>query len=498
MDSLKTDNQLLIVNRSVEYRISKELIRKIPYFEKMFPHDLKESKVNKVVLDFDEKTFKIILDWIEMGSMYIKMDHVINLCTMVDYFGMNHNLIKDCFTYFHKNFSIEHLGTVMSQVTSTSKLVNSRALDAFICHHFLKIVNTSFWLKCHSATVLKICRLNVMISSEYQVFEAIIKWLRYRFDYRKRYFAQLLASIRWCNMDPGHLSDLKKNDLVRSADLVVETCSLDEGCGCNYDRTKQNYFITIEELNTKNLRIKVLDSNFFPLVNQVFKWDNSLPLFSLPDEHVSDVVFDSGRKMIRIDWKQEKCRLLNYVEYLTYLAKVSGKFVAITGSLLLEANGKLILLRISNEFVECWSDPKAENINSIAYSFKDNFIATILDKNMYILTEALDFMTFKIDKDGELKIIKLKRLKEQLDFDDLFLTSGQAHDKVFLVDKSTGNVYCFNITTQRWSQIGLLVNYNCCKTDRKKKSSKLLTFTSAFLSIDAIRPCLKRKLNSSN
>ncbi|XP_015794385.1 uncharacterized protein LOC107370942 [Tetranychus urticae] len=513
MDSTETDNQLLIVNRSKEYRISKELIRKIPYFEKMLRHDVLESQENKVVLNFDEKTFKIILDWIELDFMCIKMDHVINLCTMADYFGMNDDLIKDSFTYFHKNFTSEHIGTVLSQVTSTSKLINSCALDAFICRHFLKIVNTSFWLKCHSATVLYICQLNLMISSEYQVFEAIIKWIRCRFEFRKRYFKQLLENIRWCNMDPDHFV-VFKNDLVQSEDLVKfvgEICDYEENCDCNCDRTKQNYFITIEELNTADLRIKVLDSNFIPLVNQVFKLDDSLSLGVLPDEHVSDVVFDSGRKMIRIDWKQKKCRLLGYAKYVSYCRKidrrikkrkmtqyqatVSDDFAYTTGNSVFEVNGKLIHLCIDEGLVDCWADEAAEDIDSASDHYEDDFIATILDKNIYIMTDNLEFRTFEIDQEEEFEIIELNKLKKPMNFQDLFLTSGQADDKVFLVDNSTRNVFCFNITTQRWSQIGLLINYNCCKTDGKKKSSKLLTFTSAFLSIDAIRPCLKRKLN---
>ncbi|XP_015794354.1 uncharacterized protein LOC107370912 [Tetranychus urticae] len=514
---LETDDQLTIVNRSTEHRISKKLLHKIPYFGSMLSHDVLESKENRVELDFDEKTFKIILDWIELDFMYIDMDHVINLCTMADYFGMNDDLLKDCFNYFHKKFSFEFLPTIIPQVTSTSKLVNSSVLDAFICRHFLKIVQTTRWSLFPFETIDYICKLDLMIYSEYQVFDAIIKWVDYLADYRKSHLKALLNSVRWCLMKYQHLTKVKENELIKSEGFEPHFCYLDNAVCCCCYRTKQEYFIAIEELEGTELRIKVLDSNFLPLVNQVVQLDASMLMNVLHDEHISDIPFDSGRRLIRLDWKQNKYRLLDYKAYVSHhfeVARCTRKIYVKTeyqgtknynsscqriyGSSLLEANGKFILFRIVDGPVSCWSDPKTEDINPKLFGYENNFISTILDKNIYIMTKNFDFMTFKMDQEGELKIIPLKKIAEQLSFDDLILTSSQVKNEVFLVDKSTKNIFKFSHFHKVWVLMGLLVNYNSKKTVGQKAPSKFLTFTTAFLSIDAIRPCLKRKLASMN
>ncbi|XP_015795515.1 uncharacterized protein LOC107371872 [Tetranychus urticae] len=518
MDSLESDDQLTIINRSTEHRISKKLIRRIPYFDKMLSHECLESKENKVVLDFDEKTFKMILDWIEMGLMYIKMDNVINLCNMADYFGINDDLVKDCVTYFHENFRISNLPVIIPQVTSTSKLVNSSALNAFICRHFLKIVKPAFWWDFPFETIDYICKLDLMIDSEITVFDATMEWVM-KWDHysKKSHVKVLLNSFRWCHMESKHLTKVKENTLIKYEGFEPILCSpRDVDCDCIFNRTKQEYFIVIEKLMDTDLRIKVLDSNFLPLVNQVVQLDASMPMNVFHDEHISDISFDSGRKMVRVDWKQNKYRLLDSEAYVSHHSEIAkcfeSRFVPthyqdtqnpsscenIYGSSLLEANGKFVLLRIDDGLVAYWSDPKPGNIEFKLFEDENNFISTILGENIYIITENSDFMTFKIGREGEFEIDDLKKLAEQFKFDDFFIASSQVGNEIFLVDKFTKNVFRFSWFFEEWDPIGLLINYDCSQTGGQKELSELLTFTTAFLSINAIRPCLKRKLDSMN
>ncbi|XP_025018314.1 uncharacterized protein LOC112539774 [Tetranychus urticae] len=517
MDSLESDDQLTIINRSTEHRISKKLIRRIPYFDRMLSHDLLESKENKVKLDFDEQTFKIILNWIEMDLMLIKMDNVINLCNMADYFGINDDLMKDCATYFHGKFHISNLPVIIPQVTSISKLINSRVLNTFICRHFLKIVKPAFWLDFPFETIDYICKLDLMIDSEIKVFDAIMEWVMKWDHYSKRsHLKVLLNSVRWCHMESKHLTKVKENVLIKYEGFEPICSPRDVDCDCIFNRTKQEYFIVIEKLMDTDLRIKVLDSNFLPAIDQVIQLDISMPLHVVHDEHISDISFDSGRKMIRIDWKQNKYRLLDYKAYVSHHFEIArcfeSRFVTtnyqdtknlsdcqtIQGSSLLEANGKFVLFHIKDGFVAYWLDPKLGNINPKVLDYEQYFDSTILGENIYIITENSEFMTFKIGQEGELKIIDFGQLDQQLWFDKSFLTSSQVGNEIFLVDKSTKNIFRFNRLNEEWDPIGLLINYDYSKTEGQKKPSELLTFTTAFLSIDSIRPCLKRKLDSMN
>ncbi|XP_025018562.1 kelch-like protein diablo [Tetranychus urticae] len=367
MDSLDTDDQLTIVNRSTEHRISKNLIRRIPYFEKMLSHECLESKENKVELDFDEKAFKWLLNWIEFGDILIEMDYMINLCNVADYFGIKDHLMQDCSRYFFANFSSEHLPVVIPQVTSTSKSLNSGAINSFICRHFFKIVNTTYWCEYPFETIEYICALDLMVHSEYQVFKAIQKWVKFKVSSRKYHLKGLLKFVRWCHLKDKDLSKIKENVLIKSHVVAPEICSTEKtNCKCSIDRTKQGCFVTIEELVNKNLRVKVLD-DLLPLINQVIQSDESMPLHLLHGKHVSDISFDSGRKMIRIDCKQNNYRLFDHSASKSHCLKMirciseeqqsENRFVSTKTQLyfvdrnhtyegsLLDANEKFILVR---------------------------------------------------------------------------------------------------------------------------------------------------------
>uniref|UniRef100_T1JY97 BACK domain-containing protein n=1 Tax=Tetranychus urticae TaxID=32264 RepID=T1JY97_TETUR len=308
----------------MEHRISKQMIRKIPYFEKMLSHECLESKENKVVLDFDEQAFKIILDWVERDYtiILIEMDYAFDLYELADYLGLD-GISKECITYFHK-FTIEHLPIIIPKMAKTTKFMTSGALDAFICRHFLDIASSfskvnrntkkTFWSKFPIETIEYICALDLMINSEYQVFDAIMDWVLSDSYLRKCHLERLWKLVRWCHLNDKDSSNLV-NHLRISAGFEAKLCSPRKAdCDCVFNRAKQNCFVMIETLDIKDLRVKVLDNNFKLLVSQVIKEDTSIASNFFHDEHVSDILFDSGRRVIRIDWKQNKYNWLYYTK----------------------------------------------------------------------------------------------------------------------------------------------------------------------------------------
>ncbi|XP_015794413.1 uncharacterized protein LOC107370980 [Tetranychus urticae] len=502
MNSLETDDQLTIVNRSMRHLISKKLIRKVPYFEKLLSHDLLESKENKVVLDFDERAFKMFLNWIESDYMLIQMPYVIYLCNILDYFGLDNNLIDDYTTYFHDNFSTRHLPAVIPQVTPTSKCINSGALNAFICRHFLKIVGTKVWLNYPIETIEYICALDLMVHSEMQVFNAIMKWVNFKPDSRKDYLKKLLKLIRWCHLDDKDLYEIKENDLIKSANVF---CTPVEGNGyCTINRIDQYYFVLVEELDGTDLEIKVLDRNFMSFIKQVIKLDVSLPLNLLHNEHVSDIVFDSGRQMIRVDWNQNKYRLIDLIDYKSHHYKIHKcilekndekcynlesdsrlDYTRVKGSLL-EFSESFFL--IADKFIRytgpmqdlnycCWTTPTVETIENCLQNSDRNGLVTVLDSNIYIMNTRYELIKFNIDSQE----IKRFTNKINLGSGDLILTSMPVHDdKVFLIDRYKKVVECFNVNDEEWTPFGLMSN-NCSSTGDQRKSNKMVAFTSTFL-----------------
>uniref|UniRef100_T1JY87 BACK domain-containing protein n=1 Tax=Tetranychus urticae TaxID=32264 RepID=T1JY87_TETUR len=456
MDSLDLDDQLTIVNRSTEYRISKKLIRKVPYFEKMLSHECLESKENKVELDFDKQTLEIILSLVKSDYtvITIEMNYVITLYELADYLGLDW-ISKECITYFNDNFSTENLQNVIPQVTKTSKCINSGALNAFICRYFLKIANTTFWIGYPIETIAYICALDLMVYSEYQVFDAILRWVNYKVDSRKRYLERLLKLVRWCHLNEGDSSKIKENELFKSSGFKPIFCTPRKvNCNCTFNRAKQNFFIMIEKFEkSTDLRIKVLDNNLTQLFSQVIKHDPCLPSELFHDEHISDLLFDTRRNSFQIDWKRKKFMWFCPPQPYTQLLKT------IDGNI--------------GHLKQCK--------------------ATILKDKIYLLTNKRVLYEFKIEVDNNL----LRRTWSQRLWDDKFsfsntlLTPNPAGDKIILIDKVTKKYICFDANTKMISK-GCMITYSFA--DGQKESNSLYTLTSTFLPLKTIRTCLNSNL----
>ncbi|XP_015794412.1 uncharacterized protein LOC107370979 [Tetranychus urticae] len=510
MDSLENDDQLTIVNRSTEHRISKKLIRKIPYFEKMLSHNLKESKENKVELDFDEQTFQIIFDWAASNYNFImiEMDYIMGLCELADYFGLDW-ISKQCITYFDDNFSIEHLPFVIPKINVTSKCINSGALNAFICRYFLKLANTIFWFEYPIETIEYICALDLMIYSEYQVFEVIMRWINIKADSRKCHLEGLLKLVRWCHLNEEDLSKIKENELLKSSGLEPIFCAPRKvNCDCIFNRTKQNFFIMIEELDSRGLQINVLDNNFKQLVSQVIQEDASISSNLFHDEHISDITYNSGMTAIRIDWKQNKYKYIapfvSYIQVKKWLTKLQqgDPFTANhglpgeirNGFLLLEAAKHFIPIYIENSCLRLLSGTIYENYKD--FHQISQYKATLVDNRIYLLSDGnLCEYVFAQSTFFRLDNVKLNwshRIQE-FRFEYSLLTSSPAGDKIILIDKYTKNYICIDLNTKRKSK-GRMISY--CYADGQKESKTLLTLTSAFLPLTTIRTCLNSKSNS--
>ncbi|XP_025018506.1 uncharacterized protein LOC112539916 [Tetranychus urticae] len=528
MDSLDTDDQLTIVNRSTEYKISKKLICKVPYFEKLLSHECLESKEDKVVLDFDEQAFKLIMDWVRSHYAFIliEMNHAISLYELADYLGLDW-ISKMCITCFSDNFSTKNLPTVVPKVTATSKCITSGALNAYICRYFSKIVNTTVWLEYPIETIEYICALDLLVYSEYQVFIAVLKWVNYKADTRKAHLKGLLKLVRWCHLNEQDLSKIKENELFKSSGFEPIFCAPRKfNFNCNFNRAKQSYFVMIEKLNStvpkqdpvpkyqspvtyEDLRINVLDNNMTQLFSQVIKYDGSIPLKLFHDEHVSEIFFESKSHSLRIGWNQNKFTWVSRGHYPQLLKRITGNFEDEThlignlvpgenfedGSILLEGSENFIMISIKKRRLHYFVRPTYENYAKFLSLHECK--ATILNDKLYLLSNALDLYEFEIDFNNN----ALRRTwshclwNDEFRFENLLLTSNPAGDKIICIDKLTKKFICFDVNTKVSSK-GRMITYSYA--DGYKESNSLFTFTSTFLPLNTIRTCLNSKSNSEN
>ncbi|XP_015783203.1 uncharacterized protein LOC107360999 isoform X3 [Tetranychus urticae] len=509
------DDKLKIVNRNRQYTVSKKFIcSSVPYFGKMCFSDLLKSKVNKVELDFDEHIFDSILSWIHTGLFIMQMDHVIRFYEAADYLMINGRLYEPCLSYFHTNFTIEYIPPVLSQVTKGCKLIDSGSIENFICRHFLKIASTDIFLNYPVETIEAILKLDLVVNSEYQIFESIKKWINKNSDFKEGLFPQLLKCIRWSFMFPVDLHKLKDNEIIKSSNNIDSTIPSSKS---DIDRSKQNFSVSIHRIDDSRLRINVFDKELFCLPIGDFTLNNGMSLALIHGEHASDILFDSGRKGIRVDWMKKTFRWHDFkVTGKTYYSQInesilkfptdSRSFICYLENSNIKMPTKSVLwdefvfleANAINDFILIGKNKDEPKWFGSFYGYhrdwlkiyKDHqrsFHATVLDNVVYILTKNLEFIQFNYETKCFTKSEPFKG--EKWNFNDLILTSHQTNDdKVYLVNKLSGKISFFCINQKKWiKKLQIMNTYSV-------NAGRLIAFTSTFLSLKKIKPLYNQNL----
>ncbi|XP_015783767.1 kelch-like protein 8 [Tetranychus urticae] len=514
------DDELIIVNRRCEYCVSKKFICSVvPYFKKLFSSDKLTSKENKVTLDFDERSFDALLNWVHTDVFIIRMDYVISFYEAADYLKIDDCLREPFIDYFNDNFTMELLPVVLRQVTQKSPLINSGAVNSFICRHFLKIANTDTFLDYPVETLEHILQLDLMIHSEYQVFESIMKWVNNNGDSRKELLPQLLRCVRWSTIDPFGLSKVKENEFIKTLQNFDSIISSKSDCGFN--RSKQNYFVSLHRLGNSKLRINIFDKKLFSLPIGDFTKDDTMST-QFVHENISDILFDSGRKGIRVDWNKKTFAWLDIDDYDGIYYKEMYKLIVnfqndrSEYSCYLDAKAtalpettprnSYLLLEHEDSFVcigETHDDNKYFGIFPVTDSSWFNFYmngcgyefhATILDNVVYVLTEEFNFFQFNMETRSYNKNKLFKGAKD-LHPAELILTSLHTEDdKIILIDGSTGKFYVYCIKQKKWFKKYEIFNVNPNSKDSHEDIHELMAFTSTFLPMKNIKPMFRRDL----
>ena len=317
MSTCDEDSDFLeVVNRSKCYKLSKKILcSSIPYFEKMFCCDLLESKQNKVTMDLDESGFNNVLSYVYSNSFILNTGNVLQTYDCCEYLMID-DLQKECSQFFYDNFNIENLPIILQSIGDCSKLITSKTINCFICRHFLKISNTHAFYRFSVDVIEYICSLNLGIDSEYQVFDAIKRWIEFDLEGGRRdHIKQLMMLVRWCYVSPEDLDKIKQTKLILNSNKFPEIMCSPNECknGCSSNRIITKPLMTINSVDESTIDLVAIDGPFYCYPCGHFKLDETLSTSIFTDENVIDFFYDSGRKGIRVDWKDKKFKHLDII-----------------------------------------------------------------------------------------------------------------------------------------------------------------------------------------
>ncbi|XP_015783641.1 uncharacterized protein LOC107361337 isoform X2 [Tetranychus urticae] len=356
-----------------------------------------------------------------------------------------------------------------------------------------------------------------MIYSEYQVFQSIMKWVNKNTDSRKEFLPKLLRLVRWSFMDSSELLKVKENELIkalRNFDSIISSNG-----DCRFNRTKQNYFVSIQETDLySKMRINIFDKDLFCLPIGDFTEDDTMSLELVHEEHITDISFDTGRRCIRVDWNKKTFRWLDEYRGGTYYKKINklivnfqdyrGQFscyldakataigdkIPYNSYLLVEYNDGFLYIGETGgekEYFGIFPATTSRWFNKYEQDCDHEFQATILDKDVYVFTSDDDFFKFNMETRSYNKIELFKGAKDLSVFDSILTSLHTEDDKIILIDRWNGNCYVYCVKQKKWLEKYIL-NVNPNSNGSHKATHELMAFASTFLSMKNIKPLFRR------
>ncbi|XP_053202069.1 uncharacterized protein LOC128386967 [Panonychus citri] len=312
---LLENDYVTIVNREKSYKISKQKLSSIPYFVKLFADS--NCDTTKIELDLDESSFDNIIEFILDGHLSISIENALSMMETADYLGLG-EIKQKYLDFYQSNFNIKLLEEfLVFMINVNPEMFTEEKLNSFIAKFFLPITHTSI-SKISVALLERILKLNLVVF-EFQIYEAIKRWSFFNKKARIQYLPQLMKFINFCRLNDVEIQSVASMlttsgftlNAPQSKKKSPRAC-LPEFCqsDCIINRHYDKSLVAIYELGKDKINIRRLSrSNVWTKYGQ-FTRDETISSSLIEADHIIDIIYDSGRKGIRVDLISKKFKYL--------------------------------------------------------------------------------------------------------------------------------------------------------------------------------------------
>ncbi|XP_054724682.1 kelch-like protein 18 [Uloborus diversus] len=209
--TLKVENRLFYAHRII-------LAGTIPYFRAMFTNDMIESKQTEInIKDIDPDAVELLINFAYSGKVQISTSNVQSLLVGASFFQLS-KVREACCEFLKRRL---HPNNALGIRTFADALGCSTLVDAtnrYLQKHFLEVCRSEEFINLQLADVREIVsRDELHITSEEQVFEAVLSWVKHESS-RKDYLPELLTQVRMPLLTPQYLTDyVATEELIRTS-----------------------------------------------------------------------------------------------------------------------------------------------------------------------------------------------------------------------------------------------------------------------------------------
>lgn len=204
------------------------LAASIPYFHAMFTHDMIESKQEEIAVQgIEPSALESLINFAYNGRIQLDTTNVQLLMVGASFLQMQ--VVKDACCDFMRNRL--HPNNVLGIRAFSDQMMCSNLVDAcnkYIQKHFVDVSKSEEFLNLSKKEILDVISLDELhVTSEEQVFEAAIAWVKKDLVERSVFIEELLRNVRLPLLAPQFLADhvaqeeIVKNSL-RCRDLIDE------------------------------------------------------------------------------------------------------------------------------------------------------------------------------------------------------------------------------------------------------------------------------------
>ncbi|XP_041470402.1 kelch-like protein 8 isoform X3 [Lytechinus variegatus] len=199
-----------------------------PYFRAMFMSEMIESRQDSLeVQDIDEKSLEAIVEFMYTSKIVLNVDNVQKILFAGSLLQMD-EISKACSDFMKCHLHPSNCLGVRTFADQHGCTTLSGAADSYAHEHFLEVVSQEEFFSIDAPHLIAlISSHDIMIQHESQVYEAIIKWVKFDVPNRERHLAALLSKVRLPMVPANYLTEeVEREELIKKChkcrDLVDE------------------------------------------------------------------------------------------------------------------------------------------------------------------------------------------------------------------------------------------------------------------------------------
>ena len=179
-----------------------------PYFRAMFKNEMLESHQPVIHLkEIDSESLGVLIDFAYTADIKIDVENILNVLAAGNMLCFE-DVENCCIDFLCKNLNIENCIDICSVADSLNCEELRRLAELYVTRNFRWLVRNSN-INLLSAGQLESILSNdgLCISSETEVYEAVLSWIKYNPNERKKCFATLLRHVRLVLISRKYLVD---------------------------------------------------------------------------------------------------------------------------------------------------------------------------------------------------------------------------------------------------------------------------------------------------